>query len=96
MASAASSAGVISVGLNAGIAPLPFLTMYSISCGGSFVRADNGLFAGPRVGFEAGSQFRFRIALEFYRAFSDRVRTTGEEVGSFSTTGFWIGGGYQL
>jgi hypothetical protein len=62
------------------------LTLYDHN--GDFVRADNGAFVGPRFGFDAGGNFRFRFAFELYRQYSDRS-------GSFPTFGMSIGVGYQ-
>jgi hypothetical protein len=73
--------------------PTPPPSLYD-QCG-EFVRADNGAFVGPRVGFDVGGAIRFRFALELYWQFTDRTRSTGERIGSFRTFGMTLGLGYQ-
>jgi hypothetical protein len=65
---------------------------------GEFVRSDNGLIAGPRLGFDWGGAVRLRFALELYEVFAKHQssRGTDEGLNAFGTLALSVGLGLQL
>jgi hypothetical protein len=63
-----------------------------------FVRSDNGVIAGPRLGFDWGGAFRLRGAIELYEVFADHksARGTSEGMNAFGTFTMSLALGYQL
>lgn len=64
-----------------------------------FVRSDNGMIAGPRIGLDFGGAIRFRFALELYEHFAhhtSRSATTPSDYRSYGTFGLSFAVGYQF